>query len=280
MVVLLFLIAAILVTVILTLTLPIVQGPADFWKPLLICFGAYVAVVLLYLGFAAIVSIPLDKNKPLKKQSKILKILCEMAASQVCTYMSIRPHVSGVELLPTEGTFLMVCNHLSGYDPLVMIRLLRRFNIFFIEKPSIMRLPLIGIGTYGAGCLAIDRENNREALKTILQAADYLKRGICSICIYPEGTRSKTGQLGEFHPGSFKIAQKAGVSVVVACISGTEKVNGNILRRFTDVDLDILEVIPAERVAQMRTVDLAEESRSRILQHQQDRTEEKGQIKE
>ena len=275
MVVLCFSLIAAAATAVFTVFSGAVTGVADIWKVLLFIIGALVAVHILYLSYAALVSLSIDKKKPLEKQSKNMKVLCEMAASIVCTFLFIRPRVTGMEMLPESGTFLLVCNHLSGYDPLVTIKLLRKYNVFFVMKPAILRLPLIGISTYGAGCIAIDRENNREALKSILQAADYLKKGICSICIYPEGTRSKTGALGEFHPGSFKVAQKACTPIAVACIEGTEKVNRNILRRFTDVTMSILEVIPAEQVAEMRTVDLAEHSRDLILKHQGMSTGEK-----
>ena len=275
MVALCFSMIAAAATLIFALLSGTVSGIADIWKILLFFIGALVAVHVLYLAYAALISLSIDKKKPLEKQSRQMKVLCEMAASLVCTFLFIRPRVTGVEELPESGRFLLVCNHLSAYDPLVTIRLLRKYNVFFIMKPSIFRFPLVGIATYGAGCIAIDRENNREALKSILQAADYLKKGICSICIYPEGTRSKTGALGDFHPGSFKIAQKAGVPIAVACIEGTEKVNGNILRRFTDVTLNILEVISAEQVAETRTVDLAEHSRSLILEHQGVKSETK-----
>ena len=80
---------------------------------------------------------------------------------------------------------------------------------------------------------------------------------MCSIGIYPEGTRSHDGELLPFHAGSFKIAQKADAPLAVACIRGTENITKNVLRRVTDVYLDILELIPAEKVKAMSTSELA-----------------------
>ena len=150
------------------------------------------------------------------------------------------------------------------FDPIALTRVLRRFNISFLSKPSNMEMPVLGRIGYGAGCLPIDRENDRKALTAILTAADYLKRGLCSMAIYPEGTRGRGGELLPFHAGSFKIAQKANVPLVITSISGTEKVGKNVLRRPTDVYLDVLEVIPAEKVKTMSTRELAEYS-SRII---------------
>ena len=100
------------------------------------------------------------------------------------------PHLRGLEKLPKEGRFLFVCNHRSLFDPLMVMGYLADWNIAFISKPSNMRIPLAGDLAYAAGFLAIDRENDRAALKTILTAADYMKRDLCSIGIYPEGTRT------------------------------------------------------------------------------------------
>ena len=268
MVVLFFFLAACAAAVIFSFMPGIVGGMGDLWKPLLFFAGCFVAFHLLFLGVAALLTIRLDKYRPLEKQWKSCRILCEMAASIVCTYLGIRAHLRETEKLPAQGRFLFVCNHLSGFDPLVTIQLLKDRNIFFIMKPSILRFPLVGKVAFGAGCLAIDRENNREALKSINAAADYLRRDLVSVGIYPEGTRSKTGLLGDFHPGSFKIAQKAGVPVVVACISGTNNVKKALFFRKKDVYLDILRVIPASEVSEKRTVELAEYSRDLILRHQ------------
>ena len=84
--------------------------------------------------------------------------------------------------------------------------------------------------------------------------------------IYPEGTRSKGCELLPFHGGSFKLAQKAGVGIAVAATDGTEKVKGNLVFRKTKVTFDVLEFIPAEKVKEAKTAELAEYSRELIAQ--------------
>ena len=112
--------------------------------------------------------------------------------------------------------------------------------------------------------LPIDRENNRNALKTILAAADYIKKDICSIAVYPEGTRSKSNQLLPFHAGSFKIAQKANCPLVICSVWGVEKLKFWKYISGNDVYLRILDVVPAEKVKQMSTGELSDYSRSLI----------------
>jgi len=182
----------------------------------------------------------------------------------LCLYGGVKPHISGEEKLPTDSRFLFVCNHKSMFDPLMVIGYLYKWNISFISKPSNMQIPMVGDIAYNAGYLPIDRENDRAALKTILTAADYMKRDVCSIGIYPEGTRSKTSEMLPFHHGSFKTAQRASVPIAVACVRNSEQVKKRLFLRPTDVYLDILEVIPAEKVKAMSTAELSDYSRRLI----------------
>ena len=100
---------------------------------------------------------------------------------------------------------------------------------------------------------------------TINAAADLIRAHECSFAIYPEGTRSKSGELLPWHAGSLKIAQKANVPIVVATIEGTERIAHNVPWRRTHVYLRIREVIPAETVKAAKTTDLTEGIRSKML---------------
>ena len=243
------------------------------WRSVLLFLACFIlgnAVTVLFFWICALF---IDAGKPLERQSRLCRIGCRAIGSIAAVYGGLRVHLTGMERLPEGERFLLVCNHRSGLDPLAVLWKLWRYNISFVSKPSNMRLPFLGRIAYGAGFLPIDRENDRSALKTILTAADYMKRGICSIGIYPEGTRSKTGELGDFHAGSFKIAQRAGAPVVIACIRGTEQALARLPRR-TDVFLDFLEILPPETVREKTTAELAAYSRALIAEHLQRKQEE------
>ena len=201
---------------------------------------------------------------PIEKQSGFCRRLCSAAAQWICGWAGMKVTLRGMEKLPHDRRFLFVCNHRSGFDPLLVMGRLDSYNISFVFKPSILKIPLVAPTAIPAGYLPIDRENNRAALKTILAAADYLKRGICSIGIYPEGTRSRDGSLGAFHAGSFKIAQKAGAPVAICCVRGTENVARLPLIARTRVELEVLEVLDAETVKAMKTTELADYARDLI----------------
>lgn len=228
------------------------------------CLLGFVALNILFVIFWVVVAQTVDDTKPIERQKPIYRRGVAIIASWLSWWAGVRMELSGADKLPTEGRFVLICNHRSGFDPVVTATWLKAYNLAFISKPSNLKLPYIGKLAYGAGFLPIDRENDRAALKTILTAADYLKKDFCSIAIYPEGTRSKTGALLPFHAGSFKIAQKANVPVAVACVSGTDQVRHRWLFRSTRVKLQILELLPAERVKAMSTQELAAYSKRRI----------------
>ena len=237
---------------------------AALWQGLLLGLGVFLLMHVGYLLLLYMVSLTVDRDKPLERQNAMCRAGCANVIGMLCAYCGVRAHISGLEKLPEDQRFLLVCNHRSMFDPLVIMDKLRRWNISFISKPSNLQIPVIGRIAYAAGFLPIDRENNREALKTILQAADYLKRGICSMAVYPEGTRSKGEEMLPFHPGCFKVAQRAGVPLVVAAVRGTENVKKNIILKGTDVYLDMIEVIEPERVKAMSTNELSDHSRELI----------------
>lgn len=234
------------------------------WKCILLFAACFIALNLVYILFFCILSIFVDNSKPLNKQSPICRLGVSSILGLLLHYAMVRTHLIGVDKLPTEGRFVFVSNHRSAFDPLVALVKLNKYEIGFISKPSNMRLPVVGKLAHGIGCIAIDREHDRNALKSILQAIDYIKRDVCTIGIYPEGTRSVDGEMLAFHAGSFKIAQKAGVPLAVACVRGTENIKKNALRRVSDVYLEIIELIPAERVKAMSSAELAEYSRGLI----------------
>ena len=239
----------------------------SWWKALLICLGTFAAVNLLFVAFWYIVALTIGSTGPVENQNAFCQRGCSIIAEWLCSWGRVHAVVSGTDLLPGEGRFLWVCNHRSAFDPVVTADRLRDCNIAFLSKPSNMNLPGIARLAWGAGFLAIDRENDREALKAILKAADFLKRGVCSIGLYPEGTRTKTGKLLPFHAGSFKIAQRGNVPIVLAAIQGTENVGKNFPFRSTKISLDILEVIPADQVKAMSTQELSAHCRSLIAGH-------------
>ncbi len=212
---------------------------------------------VLFIVLLAVICLIGHRAPPIPGQSPICHFAASILSEMACTFCGVRIHASGTELISRDEPFLMVCNHRSGFDILVMLNVLRQYPMGFISKISNMEVPVVGEIAEGIGCLAIDRENNRKALETVNMAASYVKNGVCSMIIFPEGTRNKGEGMLPFHRGSFKIAKKAGSAVVVASMRNTRDVLHNALRGGTDVYFDILQVISADECASLTTAELA-----------------------
>ncbi len=125
--------------------------------------------------------------------------------------------VIGEENVPKDQAVLYIGNHKSYFDIIITYARCPRLT-GYIAKDDMKNVPLLRIWMRRLHCLFIDRENVKEALKTILAAIDNIKNGI-SMCIFPEGTRNKTEeQMLPFKEGSFKIAEKTGCPIIPMAI--------------------------------------------------------------
>ena len=129
--------------------------------------------------------------------------------------------VRGFRNLPSGGNLVFLANHQSAYDiPLIMAVIPRNFG--FIAKKELKFFPLVGGWMRAMKCIFIDRSNPRRALKGIEKAVENLKAGH-SMVVFPEGTRSRSPQMGEFRTGSLQLAYRAGSTIVPLTIKNTYK---------------------------------------------------------
>lgn len=238
------------------------------WLLLPLFLGLFVAsvlaVILLYIFGLLIVSFFLRSKKPLEKDHPVVRFFLVETLRALCAVSLIKIRVEGAEKLP-EVRFLFVSNHRSIFDGLVAIVGFRQTPMAFVAKPGILRAPLIGNFARYCGFLPIDRKDARSAIRTINAASELIKRDVCSMGIYPEGTRNRARTPGEalptllpFHDGVLMIAQKAKAPVVVVSTHGTDAISRNFPFRRTLVTLSVREVLPAEEVVSARTNALSE----------------------
>lgn len=131
--------------------------------------------------------------------------------------------VSGLEKLDPGAKYVFVGNHESALDIPVAVACLP-YNIVFLAKKELFRIPIFGWGMYAAGMVKVDRQNREKAALSIDRAVRYLKRSCSSVLVYPEGTRSRTGELGRFKKGSFLLAIRTQLPVVPVTIIGSREV--------------------------------------------------------
>ena len=227
---------------------------------ILLCNLVYVLVVLVYCK-----RIPMDREyDTIDPGTRRWMTLFFRWLLAVCR---VKIRTVNMDIVPREGEFLLVGNHRSAFDPLTTIVAMKDWPLAFISKPENIYKLFLGPAPYKCCFLPIDRENPRNALKTINAAAARMKAHACSYGIYPEGTRTRDGKLLEFKPGAFKAAQKAHVPVVVVAAEGGELVMKRMPFRSTTVTLTYLAVIDADTVKATHTHELADIVKGMLAQH-------------
>lgn len=138
----------------------------------------------------------------------------------------VKATVIGEENVPDEPV-LFIGNHRSFFDILLTYSRCKRLT-GYVAKDSMEKIPLLSTWMRYLYCLFLNRENPKEGLKTILQAIEYVKKGI-SICIFPEGTRNKGEELSmlPFKEGALKIAAKTGCAIIPISMNNTAAIFEN-----------------------------------------------------
>ncbi len=126
--------------------------------------------------------------------------------------------VIGTDKLP-KGNVLYVGNHQGYYDIPLLLGYLPKPKAF-VAKIELAKIPALSMWMRRMGCLFLDRGNLKQSLKVILSGIEQLKAGE-TLVIFPEGTRSKSYDVGEFKKGSLKLGIKAGVPIVPITIMGS-----------------------------------------------------------
>ncbi len=139
--------------------------------------------------------------------------------------------VRGLENLPKTSGVLYMVNHRGMFDPMTVASVVDDPCIF-IGKDDIKRMPIISDWFEAIGSLYLPREDSRQSLEIINQATELLKQGQ-SVVIFPEGTRSKMSDMGEFKAGSFRLAFNSGATIVPIALKNTELIfeaNGVLIK--------------------------------------------------
>lgn len=223
------------------------SGLTWLWLLPLSFAGLWLGLVLLAFLALILWCLPIRMDRPVERDSPVCRKILYLYEEFALSLLRVRIQTSGLERVPQSGRFLLVCNHTCILDPLVLHVCLPRAQLSFISKRENDRLFVVNKLMHKTLCQSINRENDREALRTILRCVELLQQDQVSIAVFPEGYTSKDGILHPFRNGVFKIAQKAQVPIVVCTLQNTRPVFHNAVRlRRTRVRLDVLEVLPAE----------------------------------
>lgn len=156
-----------------------------------------------------------EKKNILLATSTWGKALSKSAGMNVTLY--------GEENLPKEGPIVYMCNHQGYADIVALCAVLDTIQYGYVAKDDLEKVPLYGKWIDRIRSVMINRGNPRDALKAISRGVELIKEGY-SLLIFPEGTRSRGDDMGEFKPGAMKLATKPKVPIVPVTIDGTWKI--------------------------------------------------------
>lgn len=177
---------------------------------------------------------------------------------------AVRVVCSGVENIPKEDGFMFFPNHQGMYDVLAILTVCDN-PLSVVAKKEVKNVPLLNKAFQCMKALFMDREDVRQSMQIIMEVTKQVKEGRNYI-IFPEGTRSKRGNcVGEFKAGSFKAATRAKCPIIpVALIDAFRPFDTKSIKPVT-VQVHFLEPLLYEEYSQMKTVEIAEEVRNRII---------------
>jgi 1-acyl-sn-glycerol-3-phosphate acyltransferase len=212
--------------------------------------SAILTVILYFVMLFVIALYPFDK------QRKAAHAQCFWWARMVVWFNPYwDAHVSGLENIDKNKTYIIVANHQSLAD--IVIIYLTKMQFKWVAKDTLFSVPFIGWCLSLAKHIKLERGNFGSIKKIYREAAHWLRSGM-SVLFFPEGTRSVSGEMKDFQNGAFKLAIKEKVDILPVLISGT----GTAIPRgtwlfHTRIPIGI-KVLPAIDVSVFQPADFAE----------------------
>jgi 1-acyl-sn-glycerol-3-phosphate acyltransferase len=155
---------------------------------------------------------------------------------------------------------IWMCNHLSITDIFVFLGYVRG-QYRFVSKEENFKIPFIGFAMRKAGYISISSDKPKKAAAGLSKSTKTIQDGT-SIILYPEGERSKTGNILPLRRGAFRLAKASLVPIVIIRLQGTDKImppfQKNLIARTTPgtVTLEYLEIIPVEKISSLSEKEL------------------------
>ena len=176
--------------------------------------------------------------------------------------------IEGREKIDPRATYVMVANHLSLLDILVLFRLFRHFK--WVSKIENFRIPFIGWNMSLNRYIKL-RRGDKDSIREMMEACEKTLLSGSSIMMFPEGTRSKTGVLQPFKTGAFELALRTGLPLLPIVLAGTSDAlpkRGFVLRGRHPISITVLDPIPPESFRGLDAKALTEQTRQIFVEHQ------------
>ena len=227
-------------------------------------FGIYtfvICTVMLLLSVVAFVlTVPFDKQR---------KVVHELSRALVYMFVMVPPmwkrRVEGLEHIEKDKPYVIVINHQSMID--IMMLYLVPMTFRWVSKREVYRIPFIGRFLLLHGDITIDRKQGSKAMRKVMEKGQmWLGRGV-SVSMFPEGTRSKDGEIHRFKAGAFALAKEAGVGILPVVMDGSTTMfkPSMMVNWRNEFVIRVLPPVTAEEVAQTDQNELMEQVREKMV---------------
>ena len=217
----------------------------------------FCAVMLVVSVVALAITWPFQKSR---------RFVHELSRFLAQSFLSPFPRrVEGLEHVDPKSRYVIVLNHQAMVD--IVSLYFVPLNFRWVSKREVFRIPFIGQFLLVHGDIPIDRGHVAEAMEQMLREGSlWLSRGV-SISIFPEGTRSRDGEIHRFKAGAFALAKATGTAILPVVLDGTAQViRPNRLFAWRQrITVKVLPPVSAEEVSRCETHELMETVRSRMV---------------
>ena len=204
------------------------------------------AMIIYVVTFVALViCYPFDK-----KRFVVHKLSKWLTDAYFGFGLVMKRKVEGIENIDPKGKYVMVLNHNSMIDILSIYNLPLVFK--WVSKKEVYRIPIVGRLLLAHGDIVINRASTKEAMQLVhTRGLEWLKKG-ASVAIFPEGTRSKDGEIHNFKAGAFILAKDAEVPILPIVLDGTDRVvrKGFFMNWSNRITIKILPPVSKEEVVE------------------------------
>lgn len=239
----------------------------DFYIPIVLLIGTYIATLALWWIFLTLVGLKYSLKKDYDKPFPFAKFWLDEGHRWLMLHARVKIIKTGYNKIPNDQNFLIVANHRSNFDPMCLTATLRKYKLAYITKESNFKIPIFKRFIKGCCYTGIDRSNLLKSLQTMKRMTTLLENKVCSVGVFPEGTRNNNVTIGEFHEGVFNIALRAKAPIVVATIRDAFNVHLNVPWRRTKVYIDILDVLNYEDISHLPAKTISDNVREMMRKH-------------
>ncbi len=182
-------------------------------------FYVKIGLIILYTTFISVIAL---LSGLIDRSFFTYKYVSKLFAGGILFISGVKVKAEGLENIRGDGPFIFVSNHISQFD-ITALQATIPLKSGFVFKKELAKIPLFGWQLLMGPHIVIDRSNGEKALKSIHKARQKMKMKAVSMILFPEGTRSKDGELQKFKRGAFHLASQVSYPIIPVTIRDSNK---------------------------------------------------------